>query len=131
MGQIGIAVGMALFSNLDEANHGDEHTEIPKPAGEQVRSFSPENDRRDSDGEKQSDREHHLPSCQRVVWMRIENGEAGRAECFPNANDATRARGLYSPEQKQRRGRGLRPRLVGEKLSYKKTRTIEETKEFF
>src|SRR5215510_2247663 len=105
MREIGVTVCVALFSDLDEANHWSEHNDIPKPAGEQVRSFSPENDRCDSDGEKQSDREHHLPNCQRVVWMRIENGEAGRPECFPDINHVSRERVFHTPEPRQRRNR--------------------------
>ena len=64
MGEIGIAVGMALFSNLNEANHWDEHDEIPEPAGEQVRPFTSENDCRRSHGEQQSDSNNRLPNWQ-------------------------------------------------------------------
>src|SRR5438552_13408955 len=105
MGEVGIAVGMALFSCLNEANHWDEHTEIPEPAGEHVRSFTSENDCCRSDCEQESDRENDFPNCQGVIWMRIENRETCRPQCVPDVNHVTRDRVLHSPEERQRRDR--------------------------
>src|SRR5438270_13810732 len=105
MGEVGIAVGMALFSNLNKANYWNEHPEIPEPAGEQVRSFASENDCCHSDGEQESDRENDFPNCQGVIWMRIENGEPCRPQCFPGVNHITHERVLHPLEERQRRNR--------------------------
>src|SRR5437773_9762316 len=78
MGKVGIAIGMPLFSNLDDANHGKEHNKMPKPAGERVRSSPPINDRCRSGGKQESDRENDLPNCQSIIRMRIKNGEVCR-----------------------------------------------------
>src|SRR5438045_9725708 len=96
---------MTLFSNLDEANHWDEHTEIPEPAGGQVRSFSPENDCCHSDGEKKSDRKNNLPNCQGVIWMRIENCETCWRQCFRDVDYVTREGALQARGERQRRAR--------------------------
>src|SRR5467141_1329950 len=101
MGEVGITVRMALFSNLDEADHWDEHTEIPEPAGEQVRSLASKNDCCDSDGKQESDRENNFPNCQVVIWMRIENCEVCRPQCFPDVNHVTRERVLHAPQERQ------------------------------
>ena len=105
MGEVGVAVGVALFSNLNKANHWDQHNEIPQPASEQVRSFLSENDCCHSDGEHEYNRENHLPNWQRVIWMRIENGKIRRPKYFPDINQVTHERVLHAPEERQRRNR--------------------------
>src|SRR5436190_236637 len=102
VGEVRIAVRVALFSNLDEANHGDKHTDIPEPSGEEIRSFPSENDCCDSHREKQSNREKNFPNCQSIVWVRVENGEACRPQCFPNVNHVSHDRVFYAPEERQR-----------------------------
>ena len=102
MGEIGIAVGMALFSNLNEANHWYKHDQIPEPAAEQVRPFPSENDCRPSHGEKQSDSDNYLPSWQHIVWVRIKNRETCRPQCLPDIDHVARECVVGAPEQRQR-----------------------------
>src|SRR5437868_14020754 len=91
---------MALFSNLNETNHWHEHTEIPEPSGEQVRSLASENDYCQTYREHESDRENDVPNCQGVIRMRIENGEMCRPQCLPDVNHVTRKRVLHAPQER-------------------------------
>src|SRR5207302_3215231 len=59
----------------------------------------------DSHREKQSNREKNFPNCQSIVWMRIENGEACRPQCFPDVNRVSCEGVLHAPEERQRRDR--------------------------
>ena len=101
MREVGIAVGMTLFSNLNEANHWEKHNQIPKPASEHIRSFVSENDRRHSDGEKERDRENNCPDWYGVVWMGIEDGKVCRPQCLPKVNHVADERVLHAPKERQ------------------------------
>ena len=37
--KVSVAIGMALFAHLNKADHWDQHTDIPKPTGKEVRSL--------------------------------------------------------------------------------------------
>src|SRR6266481_795655 len=105
MREVGIAISVALFSNLHDANHGYEHNDIPEPPSEEIRSFPSENDCCDSHRQKHSDSEKNFPNCQSIVWMRIENGEVGRPQRLPGVNHVSHKCVLHAPEERQRRDR--------------------------
>src|SRR6266481_1006863 len=130
MREVGIAIGMALFSNLDDANHGYEHNDIPEPPSEEIRSLLSENDCCDSHRQKHSDSENNFPNCQSIVWMRIENGEVCRPQCFPDVNQVSREGVLHAPEERQRRDR-TSSALLQDKCDDTRTGGKEEQGNFF
>src|SRR5205807_4754468 len=95
--QVGVSIRACLLAGLYQADHRHEHPEIPKPAGENVRSFLPPMDCQQADCDEKCSCQKNLPEGQLVIRVRIESRQPGGPEHLPNVGNATDSRVVQSP----------------------------------
>src|SRR5205814_5656445 len=94
--QISIAVRPTLRSDLNNPNHRHQHSEIPKPAGDEVRVLSSPHEDDNSKAKQRCERASDLPGEQSIFWMRIKWRQSDRPNHLPNVSDVS-SQGVAQP----------------------------------
>ena len=66
---------MRLFANLNHADYWNEHSKIPKPAGNKVRLCSSQKNYYQTSGNKERKSSCNFYEWETIVRMRIEHGK--------------------------------------------------------
>ena len=79
-GEIGITVGPGLKTDLNQADHGQEHDQVPKPADEQIWTACTLGDHCPGNGDQEHKRSQQSGEAHVSLGIRIEHGEPLRPE---------------------------------------------------
>ena len=69
--QVGVTVRSRLTSDLNQAGHGHEHSEVPEPAGQEPRALASPIQGRSRDRNQYEQGQSDFPRRQTVDWVRV------------------------------------------------------------
>ena len=121
---------MRLFPDLNEADNWHEHSQVPEPPGQDVRSFFPQQERNYSSRGEKRDRQEDFPYWQAVVRMGIENGQPHWPEHLPNVGDIG-DQGIVDSRQDRQLLRPTECMPLGKKCNDAGDRGESEQRDFF
>src|SRR5205814_5071227 len=97
--KVHVTIGMRLRADLNNSNHRDEHAEIPKPTGKQVRPCSSPGEHSHSNCNECGDGAGNLPGPQSFFEDWIKYAEARWPDRLLQVNDIAHECVVDSPHQ--------------------------------